>query len=128
MAAWPLLLSARSEAALKGQAERLRAHVLAHPELALADLAYSLATTRTVFQLSPWVIAAAISLAGPAACGGETDGERDTERDAAAGDREDDGQADPDPVEADLVCTCASDADCPPDHVCRFFPGRPGCG
>ena len=48
--AWPLLLSARSEAALKGQAERLRAHVLAHPELSLADLAYSLATTRTAFE------------------------------------------------------------------------------
>ena len=50
LAAWPLLLSARSEAALKGQAERLRAHVLAHPELSLVDLAYSLATTRSAFE------------------------------------------------------------------------------
>lgn len=50
LAAWPVLLSARSTEALKGQAERLREHVLAHPELSLVDLAYSLATTRTRFE------------------------------------------------------------------------------
>jgi amino acid adenylation domain-containing protein len=55
--AWPVLLSARSEAALKGQAERLREHVLAHPDLALVDLAYSLATTRTAFEHRAAIVA-----------------------------------------------------------------------
>ncbi|HWO18984.1 MAG TPA: SDR family NAD(P)-dependent oxidoreductase [Kofleriaceae bacterium] len=43
----PVLLSARTEAALRAQAARLCAHLAGHPELALADLAYSLATTRS---------------------------------------------------------------------------------
>ncbi|HWO24078.1 MAG TPA: amino acid adenylation domain-containing protein, partial [Kofleriaceae bacterium] len=43
----PVLLSARTEAALRAQAERLRAHLTAQPELALVDVAYSLATTRS---------------------------------------------------------------------------------
>ncbi|HET7469027.1 MAG TPA: type I polyketide synthase, partial [Gemmatimonadales bacterium] len=46
----PLLLSARSEAALRGQAERLRDHLRRHPDLALVDVACSLATTRTHFD------------------------------------------------------------------------------
>ncbi|HVR06662.1 MAG TPA: acyltransferase domain-containing protein, partial [Thermoanaerobaculia bacterium] len=50
LAAWPFLLSAKREEALKGQAERLREHVLAQPDRALVDLAYSLATTRTRFE------------------------------------------------------------------------------
>ncbi len=43
----PVPMSARSEAALRGQAERLREHLAARPELALVDVAYSLATTRS---------------------------------------------------------------------------------
>ena len=46
----PLLLSGRSPEALRGQAEKLRAYLLEHPELALADLAFALATTRTHFE------------------------------------------------------------------------------
>src|SRR5262249_48789364 len=46
----PIVLSAKSEAALRGQAERLRAHLAAHPALALVDVAYSLATTRSHFE------------------------------------------------------------------------------
>ncbi|MEE1782244.1 beta-ketoacyl synthase N-terminal-like domain-containing protein [Streptomyces sp. SP17BM10] len=44
----PLLLSARSEPALRAQAGRLAEHVAAHPSYALADLALALATTRAV--------------------------------------------------------------------------------
>ncbi|WP_049580984.1 acyltransferase domain-containing protein, partial [Streptomyces sp. SBT349] len=40
-------LSARSAASLRGQAERLRDHLLARPEERLADLAHSIAVTRT---------------------------------------------------------------------------------
>jgi acyl transferase domain-containing protein/NAD(P)-dependent dehydrogenase (short-subunit alcohol dehydrogenase family)/acyl carrier protein len=46
----PLLLSARSEAGLRTQAARLRAHLDAHPELELRDVGYSLATQRTQFE------------------------------------------------------------------------------
>src|SRR5262249_14401501 len=42
--ALPLLLSAKTEAALRMQAERLREHVDSHPDLRLLDVAYSLAT------------------------------------------------------------------------------------
>ncbi|WP_310777903.1 non-ribosomal peptide synthetase/type I polyketide synthase [Mycobacterium sp. Z3061] len=42
---WPL--SARSNAALCAQADRLHRHLSAHPEVDLTDLAFSLATTRT---------------------------------------------------------------------------------
>ncbi|MFI0862713.1 beta-ketoacyl synthase N-terminal-like domain-containing protein, partial [Streptomyces smyrnaeus] len=42
---WPL--SGKSQAALRAQAERLRAHVAARPAPDPADYAYSLATTRT---------------------------------------------------------------------------------
>jgi acyl transferase domain-containing protein/acyl-CoA synthetase (AMP-forming)/AMP-acid ligase II/NADPH:quinone reductase-like Zn-dependent oxidoreductase/acyl carrier protein len=42
---WPI--SARTPAALAGQADRLRQYVLAHPDVDLTDVAYSLATTRT---------------------------------------------------------------------------------
>src|SRR5262249_38072270 len=42
--ALPVLLSAKSEAALRGQAERLHEHLITHPDLELVDLAYSLAT------------------------------------------------------------------------------------
>ncbi len=46
--AW--LFSARSTTALAAQAQRLRAHVLARPEQAPADVAWSLATTRSAFE------------------------------------------------------------------------------
>jgi acyl transferase domain-containing protein/surfactin synthase thioesterase subunit/D-arabinose 1-dehydrogenase-like Zn-dependent alcohol dehydrogenase/acyl carrier protein len=45
-----VVLSARSEAALTAQAARLREHLQSHEELALADLAYSLATTRSPLE------------------------------------------------------------------------------
>jgi len=45
-----LVLSARSAAALDAQASRLRDHLDAHAEIALGDLAFSLATTRTPME------------------------------------------------------------------------------
>ena len=48
--ALPLLLSAKTEAALWGQAERLREHLVAQPELELSDVASSLATARSHFE------------------------------------------------------------------------------
>ena len=57
LAAWPMLLSAKSEAALQGQAQRLREQVLAQPDLSLVDLAYSLATSRTPFEHRAAVVA-----------------------------------------------------------------------
>ncbi|WP_394846828.1 SDR family NAD(P)-dependent oxidoreductase [Pendulispora brunnea] len=48
----PLLIpvSGKTEEALRAQAAQLRAHVESHPELALADIAHSLATTRSHFE------------------------------------------------------------------------------
>jgi acyl transferase domain-containing protein/acyl carrier protein len=46
----PLVLSAKSPAALRAQADALRAHLDAHPELSAADVGFSLATTRTHFE------------------------------------------------------------------------------
>ena len=43
----PVLLSGRTREALRGQAERLAAHLRAHPDLRPADVAYTLATQRT---------------------------------------------------------------------------------
>ncbi len=54
--ALPLLLSARSKAALAAQAARLRAHLDSHPQLELRDVGYSLATTRTHFEHRACVI------------------------------------------------------------------------
>jgi myxalamid-type polyketide synthase MxaE and MxaD len=45
-----LVLSARSVSALNAQAARLSAHLDAHPELLLGDVAFSLATTRTAME------------------------------------------------------------------------------
>ncbi|WP_436845277.1 type I polyketide synthase [Streptomyces sioyaensis] len=45
---WPL--SARSAAALRDQAKRLRAHLTDRPELPVRDVGYSLATTRAAFD------------------------------------------------------------------------------
>ncbi|MBB5924560.1 acyl transferase domain-containing protein, partial [Actinoalloteichus hoggarensis] len=44
------LISAKSAAALRAQAGRLSAHVTARPDLRAADVAYSLATTRSTFE------------------------------------------------------------------------------
>ncbi|HEX8075298.1 MAG TPA: type I polyketide synthase, partial [Thermoleophilaceae bacterium] len=46
----PWLVSAKSEAALREQAERLRAHVEADPELELLDVAFTLATARAALD------------------------------------------------------------------------------
>ncbi|WP_416873262.1 type I polyketide synthase [Kitasatospora sp. SC0581] len=46
--AWPV--SGRGATALAGQAGRLREYVLARPELPVGDVAWSLATTRSVFE------------------------------------------------------------------------------
>ncbi|WP_433672451.1 SDR family NAD(P)-dependent oxidoreductase [Nocardia sp. CA-136227] len=47
----PIVLSARDEAGLRAQASRLRDWLVRHPELALADVAYSLLTARAQM---PW--------------------------------------------------------------------------
>jgi mycoketide-CoA synthase len=46
----PLLLSTRSEDALRAQAQRLREHLIAQPDLALGDVAFSLATGRAAMD------------------------------------------------------------------------------
>ncbi|WP_394848507.1 SDR family NAD(P)-dependent oxidoreductase [Pendulispora brunnea] len=46
----PFLLSAKSETALRAQAERLLGHLSTHPELPLADVAHALATGRAHFE------------------------------------------------------------------------------
>jgi acyl transferase domain-containing protein/aryl carrier-like protein len=48
-AAVPWVLSAKSEAALRAQATRLREHVEARPELSTTDIGYSLITARDTF-------------------------------------------------------------------------------
>jgi acyl transferase domain-containing protein/acyl carrier protein len=53
----PALVSGRSERALRAQAGRLQAHLVSHPELELADVAYSLATTRSHFEYRAVVVA-----------------------------------------------------------------------
>ncbi|MEU1807303.1 type I polyketide synthase, partial [Streptomyces sp. NPDC019937] len=53
--AW--LVSGRSTAALRAQAERLAAHVHDHPDLRPVDLGYSLATTRSAFDHRAAVVA-----------------------------------------------------------------------
>ncbi|MFI1711774.1 type I polyketide synthase [Streptomyces griseoruber] len=53
--AWPL--SGRSAAALRGQAERLRARLTADPEPTPADVAHSLATGRAAFEHRAVVVA-----------------------------------------------------------------------
>ncbi len=53
----PFVLSAKSEAALQAQAERLAAHLRENPELGLGDLAFSLATTRAQLEQRAVVLA-----------------------------------------------------------------------
>ncbi|WP_244888236.1 type I polyketide synthase [Streptomyces scopuliridis] len=57
LTAVPVLVSARGEEALRGQAGRLLAHATAHPELTLADLGGSLATTRALHEHAAAVVA-----------------------------------------------------------------------
>ncbi|MFC0112323.1 type I polyketide synthase [Kibdelosporangium aridum subsp. largum] len=57
MPAVPLALSARCQRALRAQAERLRSHLVAHPDQELADVGFSLATTKTAFDHRAFVIA-----------------------------------------------------------------------
>ncbi|WSE34589.1 type I polyketide synthase [Amycolatopsis rhabdoformis] len=54
----PVLVSGRSAAALRAQAERLAAWVAADPELTVADLAWSAATTRSSLDHRAVVVAA----------------------------------------------------------------------
>ncbi|MDH6118809.1 type I polyketide synthase, partial [Kitasatospora sp. GAS204B] len=54
----PLMLSARTPAALRAQAARLYAFVSAEPELGVAELGHALATTRSSFEHRAAVVAA----------------------------------------------------------------------
>ncbi|PPT12090.1 polyketide synthase [Streptomyces cinnamoneus] len=53
----PWVLSGRTEAALREQAERLRAHVVSAAELSVVDVAFSLATTRAALEHRAVVVA-----------------------------------------------------------------------
>ncbi|HVG94680.1 MAG TPA: type I polyketide synthase, partial [Planctomycetota bacterium] len=52
----PFVLSAKSDAALREQAQRLRAHLDRRADLPLADIAFSLATTRSHFDVRAGVV------------------------------------------------------------------------
>ncbi|HEY7816044.1 MAG TPA: acyltransferase domain-containing protein, partial [Nakamurella sp.] len=54
----PVVVAATSEVALRAQAEALRAHLLAHPELDPLDVGFSLATGRAQFDRRAAVVAA----------------------------------------------------------------------
>jgi acyl transferase domain-containing protein/acyl carrier protein len=56
--ATPVLLSARTEAAVRGQAERLRRHLLENPGLSVPDLGYSQLTTRARLEHHAVLVAA----------------------------------------------------------------------
>jgi len=56
-AAVPVLLSARGEAALRAQADALRAHLIARPDLSMLDAAFSYATTRAHLDRRAVVVA-----------------------------------------------------------------------
>ena len=53
----PLVISAKSKAALDGQAARLAAHLRAHPEQPLADVAYTLKEGRRAFEKRRVIVA-----------------------------------------------------------------------
>ena len=54
----PVLLSAKSDAALRAQADRLRRRLLDRPELAVADVGFSTVATRAQFERRAAVVAA----------------------------------------------------------------------
>ncbi|UMO99865.1 type I polyketide synthase [Amycolatopsis sp. EV170708-02-1] len=54
----PAVLSAKTAEALRDQVTRLRSHVLARPELSVADIAASLATTRVLHEHRGAIVAA----------------------------------------------------------------------
>ncbi|MER7012792.1 type I polyketide synthase [Saccharopolyspora sp. NPDC000359] len=58
VAAVPVVLSGRDDAALRAQAERLRDHLAAHPDLDPLDVGHGLATRRTAFDHRAAVVAA----------------------------------------------------------------------
>ncbi|MGC5016854.1 type I polyketide synthase, partial [Streptosporangium sp. DT93] len=53
----PLPLSAKTDQALRGQAERLREHIGAHPDMTPVDVAFSLVTTRSAFEHRAVIVA-----------------------------------------------------------------------
>ncbi|MCD2462692.1 SDR family NAD(P)-dependent oxidoreductase [Streptomyces sp. MBT42] len=53
----PVLLSARDDATVAAQAARLHAHLTAHPDLTLPDVAHALATTRAALEHRAVVLA-----------------------------------------------------------------------
>ncbi|MFD3466027.1 SDR family NAD(P)-dependent oxidoreductase [Streptomyces sp. NPDC058682] len=73
----PVLLSARSEAALREQADRLRAYMIAQPDVSVLDIGFSSVTTRAQLERRAAVVAtdrgallaglSALSVADPAA-------------------------------------------------------------
>ncbi|WP_415925765.1 type I polyketide synthase, partial [Streptomyces scabiei] len=56
----PLVVSGRSPEAVRAQARRLADHLETHPELSLADAAFSLATTRARFDHRAVVVAGSV--------------------------------------------------------------------
>nr|QLJ96952.1 SDR family NAD(P)-dependent oxidoreductase [Micromonospora carbonacea] len=54
----PVPLSARGDAALRAQADRLRAYLIAHPDLSLPDVGHSLATGRAHLERRAVIVAA----------------------------------------------------------------------
>ncbi|GDY42839.1 hypothetical protein SANT12839_037210 [Streptomyces antimycoticus] len=56
--ALPWAMSAKTPEALRAQGARLRAHVADHPELSLADIGHSLATSRVSFEHRATLVAA----------------------------------------------------------------------
>ncbi|WP_262121921.1 type I polyketide synthase, partial [Serratia ficaria] len=75
-----LVLSGRTDAAARGAAQRLAAHLRAHPEVALQDTAWSLATTRSHHEHRLALVAdgreAAAGLLEQLACGEQPGGTR----------------------------------------------------
>ncbi|MEW2080081.1 type I polyketide synthase, partial [Streptomyces sp. NPDC013433] len=53
----PVVVSALNDEALRAQAERLRAHLVARPELSVADVAYSLVASRALLDRRAVVVA-----------------------------------------------------------------------
>nr|APD71624.1 type I polyketide synthase 18 [Streptomyces sp.] len=54
----PVVLSGRTDVALRAQVERLRSHLVAQPELSVVDTAYSLVSSRALLERRAVVVAA----------------------------------------------------------------------